>query len=441
MDDTTRFAVCGIDCMRCSIHLRTEEELKYWRARNVDLDRIACDGCRSDRNGCHWSGDCALLICCLYEKKLDFCGECPDFPCQKVSEWAEEWEHHSIAVESMKEMKAVGKENWIRQRLAEASRQVHRDIQDSAGDHAPGREDKMSPTALAYERLIERFVAWIHTQPGIYAAMVVGSRARADHPPDEWSDLDIVMGVADPEPYLTDADWLKNMGDARITFVEPTVDGGSERRALFSGGLDVDFAVIPYDKLKLMIEHGVPPAIAGMLRRGVRVLLDREGLATRLSWSDGSPTPPSSASQAEFIELISDFWYHAVLTAKKLRRGELWYAKACADGYMKRQLLKMIEWHARTIDREGRDTWHDGRFMEHWADLRVLEGLRPAFAHYGRDDIGRALLATMDLFRWVAKEVAERKAFAYPMAADEYATELVGTLLSPDNQICIGDGP
>lgn len=120
MDDRTRFGICGIDCMTCSIHLRTEEELDYWRSRNADLEKVTCDGCRSDRSACHWSGDCALLNCCLYEKKLDFCGECTDFPCHKILEWAGQWEQHRTAVEKMKEMRVLGKDNWIRQRLTEA---------------------------------------------------------------------------------------------------------------------------------------------------------------------------------------------------------------------------------------------------------------------------------------------------------------------------------
>jgi hypothetical protein len=122
MDDRTRFGICGLDCMNCSIHLRTQEELDYWKNRDVDLNRIACNGCRSDRNACHWSGDCILLNCCLYERKMDFCGECSDFPCNKVLDWAGEWEHHRIAVEKMKEMKVVGKDNWINQRLIETAR-------------------------------------------------------------------------------------------------------------------------------------------------------------------------------------------------------------------------------------------------------------------------------------------------------------------------------
>jgi len=298
----------------------------------------------------------------------------------------------------------------------------------------------MNQTALAYEQLIERFVAWARTHPDIHVAIVVGSRARAERPADEWSDLDIAMFVTDPEPYLTSADWLNNMGDFRITFVEPTMGGEMERRVLFNGGLDVDFSIIPYAKMKQMIQHGVPPEVAGIIHRGIRVLLDREGLAARLNLTDIEPASPGSPAQAEFLDAISDFWYHAVFTAKKLRRGELWYAKACTDGYMKRLLLRMIEWHSQTINGGHCDTWHDGRFMERWADPRVLEGLCDAFAHYDQDDIRRALLATMDLFRWLAKEIAERLAYRYPTLADEYATELVSASLRAEIQTDNSDG-
>jgi len=57
--------------------------------------------------------------------------------------------------------------------------------------------------------------------------------------------------------------------------------------------------------------------------------------------------PASPPAPAEFLNAVNDFWYHAVWTAKKLRRGELWIAMSCLDSYMKRRLLQMIEWHAR----------------------------------------------------------------------------------------------
>lgn len=289
----------------------------------------------------------------------------------------------------------------------------------------------MNPTTLAYEQLIERFVAWAQTRPDIRAAIVLGSRARVDRPADEWSDLDILILATDPKPYLRSDDWLKNIGDFWITFVEPTATGSEmERRVLFEGGLDVDFSIFPCAKVEQMIQHGFPPEVVEVFRRGSRVLLDRDGLAARSNPLSTKPAPSRLPTQSEFLEAINDFWYHVVWTAKKLRRGELWTARACCDGYMKRLLLRAMEWHAQARNGSDYDTWYGGRFLEQWADPRVLERLRGAFAHYDEDDVRRALLATMDLFRWLTKATAECLGYPYPTAPDERATELVNAVFS-----------
>ena len=295
--------------------------------------------------------------------------------------------------------------------------------------------------ALAYEKLIERFVAWAQDRPDIRLAIVLGSRARVEPPADEWSDLDLLLVVADPEPYLTNLDWLKNLGDVRIAFLEPTPMGdGMACRVLFHGGLDVDFAIVASAQTEQGIQHDSHSEIAQLLGRGMRVLLDRDYRAppvdTTSSVESGSSSLPT---QSEFTETANDFWYHAVWTAKKLRRGEMWTAMMCCDVYMKRLLLRAIECHARILNGRGFDTWYDGRFLENWADPRVVVGLRGAFARYARDDIRDALLATMDLFRWVEKEVAERLGYTYPTLADEYATGLVSELLPGKIQMDASD--
>jgi aminoglycoside 6-adenylyltransferase len=193
-------------------------------------------------------------------------------------------------------------------------------------------------------------------------------------PPDEWADLDIVVVTSDPETYLAQADWLDNIGTVWITFVEPTASGQAmERRALFAGGLDVDFAIVPEEMFQHLLQD---PKTMDVIGRGVRVVLDKDGLVaarTLCAIELSSPRPPT---RAEFDEIVSDFWYHAVWTAKKLRRGELWSAKQCSDGYMKRLLLRMIEWHARAMNGWHHDTWYGGRFIEDWADPRALKGLQ-----------------------------------------------------------------
>jgi aminoglycoside 6-adenylyltransferase len=289
----------------------------------------------------------------------------------------------------------------------------------------------MDEIAAAYEQLIDRFVQWAQTEDNIRAAIVIGSRARVDHPADEWSDLDMLIFADDPEPYWATTDWLHNVGNPWLTFVEPTPDGkGFERRVLFEGGLDVDFAPDPVAGLRHMLDHGFPPDVADMVHRGVRFLVDKEGFAERLQGIQIDPPAHCPPTESEFLNVVHDFWYHTVWTSKHLRRGELWWAKSCCDSYLKHLLRQMLEWHARASRGEGVDTWMRGRFLEEWADARAVASLPLVFAHYDAEDVWRALAATMELFRWLAVETADRLEYAYPQPGEARAVELVQGLFS-----------
>jgi len=302
---------------------------------------------------------------------------------------------------------------------------------------APAKELKISRTKASYEQLLERFVKWAEGCPDIRAAVIVGSRARVDQPADEWADLDIIVITTDPDRYLSRTDWLENIGNPVLTFVEPTATGDEmERRVLFEGMLDVDFSIIPKENADQLLQSGVTPQIAAEIvntfGRGMRVILDKDGMAAqfRAPISSIAAPPPRPPTQSEFRQVINDFLYHAVFAAKHLRRGELWWAKTCCDCYMHRLLLRVTEWHARATHGLNYDTWFRGRFLERWADPRVLKGLGGAFAHYSDRDVRRALLATMDLFRWLSTETAEKMGYQYPKEADERVTEWVRDCLS-----------
>ena len=293
-----------------------------------------------------------------------------------------------------------------------------------------------------YEQLVERFVRWAETLSDIRAAVIIGSRARVDHPADEWADLDIIVITTDPERYVSTSDWIENVGNPLITFVEPTSTGDDmERRVLLEGMLDVDFAIIPKRRAQQLLQDGVPAQIAvqisNVFGRGMRVILDKDGMAAQLrtivsSIESPIPRPPT---QHEFLEVVNDFLYHAVFTAKHLRRGELCWTVACLNCHMAVLLLRMTEWHARATHGWNYDTWFRGRFLEEWAHPQALKELRGAFSHYDEDDVKHALLATMNLFRWIAMETAEKLGYPYPTKTDEQVTKWIKTCLSQKRSV------
>jgi aminoglycoside 6-adenylyltransferase len=286
----------------------------------------------------------------------------------------------------------------------------------------------MSTITERYARLEERVTAWVEDDPTARAAVVIGSRARTDHPADEWADLDVVMITSDIGRFIHDRTWLERVGEPKIAFRGQTPGAdGPELRVLFDGGLDVDFAFMAPEHVEHLMEH--EPRVAAMaFGRGFRILVDKDGLARRmtdLARSTGEPAQPPEPDAGAFAELCSEFWYHTVWTAKHLRRGELWWAKSCCDGMLKEHLRQLLEWEAAAA---GRDPWFRGRFFEEWADPGVLAGLRKAFARYDEAEVWAALATTMDLFGEVGPPTAERLGFEYDSAAEAEARTLVAGL-------------
>ena len=266
--------------------------------------------------------------------------------------------------------------------------------------------------------LLERLLVWAQARPDIQALALVGSSARAGLPADAWSDIDLLLLTADPDFYLASPDWCAEIAEPWIATVERAPDGRVvERRVLFRGGVDVDFLILAADKLGALREEPLKSITA----RGMRVLFDRAGILPSLT--PDALLAPIAPEAAEFAELVADFWFHAVWTAKKLRRGELFTAKSCCDGYMKRHLLALIEWRAAT-------EWYGGRFIERWAGAEVVDRLSQVYAHYTEADIWRALAATMELFDDLARELAQARGFPYPAAQAQQITTWVNARLA-----------
>jgi aminoglycoside 6-adenylyltransferase len=246
---------------------------------------------------------------------------------------------------------------------------------------------------------------WARERDDVRAAVVVGSQARTETPADRFSDLDVILLVDDPEPYAEDAGWVAEFGTPVLTFLEPTAMGDQrERRVLYETGEDVDFPLIPVARVEFMEQSS---NATQLLARGYRVLYDEIGLAERLARAATLAPSPSTPTQSDFDQLAADFWYHALWTAKKLRRGEVFTALGCLDGYLKARLVTLLEWHARALD-PSVDTWHGGRFLERWADPGALAALETAFARYELRDVARALWATIDLWQGLEEETARR---------------------------------
>ncbi|MNP12372.1 Streptomycin adenylyltransferase [compost metagenome] len=90
---------------------------------------------------------------------------------------------------------------------------------------------------------------------------------------------------------------------------------------------------------------------------------------------------------------------------------------------MKKLLLKMIEYQSHALHGTDYDTWHNGKFIERWAEPWVVKEFQNIYARFSDKDIMKALLNTMNLFQKIAIEIMDKWDYEYPVISDKYATE------------------
>lgn len=263
-----------------------------------------------------------------------------------------------------------------------------------------------------YAQIKDRVVS-AAKENGAQLVAAIGSSARKAA--DEYSDLDLIVVANNTDSWLY-GEIPNSFGEMKVSFTEPTIANGTERRMLFDGYLDVDLIVLTPTQFDIALEDGV---LSWVMNRGFYVLYDSADYTARLECGIDSAIIAPQMTENEFGNTLNDFYFHCVWSMKKLLRGEIWSAKMCIDGYLKNIFLRIAALYISK--KKGIDTWHDGRFFDRWADEDMHRAISCCFAHYERADIYRALCETKALFTRVSKRAAQILGYEYPNEAEAYA--------------------
>ncbi|HEY31720.1 MAG TPA: DUF3795 domain-containing protein [Dehalococcoidia bacterium] len=115
--------ICGLYCGTCQNYLAYQENdveqlEKISQSTNIPMEEIRCDGCLSDK---------LFPLCvdcrhgfrrCAGDKKVTWCFQCPDFPCQRLEDFTgvhvvDGISHHANVIEDLRDMKERGIEQWV----------------------------------------------------------------------------------------------------------------------------------------------------------------------------------------------------------------------------------------------------------------------------------------------------------------------------------------
>ncbi len=108
-------AVCGLFCPACTIFIGTKEDPKRLGVLSERIQKpveeLQCSGCRTETR-CFYCRDICKMAKCASEKGVDFCGECPGYPCDDLKVFQAAMPHRIELWKSHERIRQVGYEKW-----------------------------------------------------------------------------------------------------------------------------------------------------------------------------------------------------------------------------------------------------------------------------------------------------------------------------------------
>ncbi|HMP43157.1 MAG TPA: aminoglycoside 6-adenylyltransferase, partial [Roseiflexaceae bacterium] len=261
-------------------------------------------------------------------------------------------------------------------------------------------------------------VAWGAAHPLVRAMLLTSTRAIDTAPRDLLSDYDVILVVAELDPFVQDRGWLNDFGEVLVVFwdaVLPDPDFGIDQCGnvtQYADGLKIDWTLWP----QVLFEQIVAlPDLPAELDAGYRVLLDKDGLTGALRPPTGRAYLPQLPSHEAYQIHINDFLTDAPYVAKCLWRGDLLPARWCLDCDMKHTYLRpMLDWRMAIETGWSVPVGYLGKGLQRYLPAELWAEVEHCFNEHNQADTWAALLATMELFRRVGREVGVALGYAYP---------------------------
>jgi aminoglycoside 6-adenylyltransferase len=252
----------------------------------------------------------------------------------------------------------------------------------------------------------------------IRAVIMNGSRANPNAPKDIFQDYDIVYVVKDVAPFKHDQKFLESFGKLMIlqrpNDMNETPHDDSDPYAFlmqFANGNRIDLTLWPVAKLSELSDDSQSI-----------LLLDKNNIIKIFppaSDKDYLPRPPTAK---QFTDCCNEFWWVITYAAKGLWREEITYAKEMQDNYVRAQLMKILEWYIGIRTGFTKSPGKSGKYFKRYLEPEIWNMLLATYSDADYQKTWDALEKMCDLFRLVAKKVAEHFKFAYVSSEDEKVT-------------------
>ena len=262
--------------------------------------------------------------------------------------------------------------------------------------------------------MLDLILAFAREHDEVRAVVMNGSRVNPNASKDPFQDYDIVYYVQSVDPFRRSRDVVRCFGEMMILqtpedMSDPPAEGDGHYTYLmqFMDGNRIDLSFYASNRLDVTLNDSLS-----------LVLLDKDDRLGELPPSSDAGYLPQKPNAKAFDDCCNEFWWLNPYVAKGLWRAELIYAKVMLDSHMREQLLKMLTWYFGVQTGFQKSPGKLGKYLKGQIDAELWALLERTYSDAQLDHIWEALFSMDDLFRQVAKVVANGFQFNYPEQDD-----------------------
>ena len=255
---------------------------------------------------------------------------------------------------------------------------------------------------------------------GIRAVILNGSRANPYAPKDIFQDFDIACLVKDINPYMRNANIPPYFGEILIlqepeNMGEPSPEDAGSYAYLMQlmDGNRIDLSFHAPEKWKSVT--GDSQSI---------VLLDKDKVVSELPPASDVDYWARKPTNKQFQDCCNEFWWMNPYVAKGLWRGELTYAKWMME-VVQEQLMDMLTWYFGVKTDFKRAPGKQGKYIRAYVEPDIWAELERTYSDANIENNWEALFTADNLFRRVAKVVAEQFGFPYLQQDDDNVSRFI----------------
>lgn len=274
--------------------------------------------------------------------------------------------------------------------------------------------------------VIKQILDFAEEENRVRAVMLNGSRLNPNAVKDIMQDYDIVFFIENIQDnsYKTNRDWIKRFGELVILQQNDFDDGSYIFLMQFKDGVRIDLSFRNIIKIKgISMEDSLS-----------KILLNKDGLAPKL-------TPPNDSSyfvkrpdQKEFDKLMNEVWWIQTYVAKAIWRDEMPLAKYMFDVILIDCIRKLLSYYIGLNYNWNINVGKCGKWFKRYLPEDIYNELIALYPAANYEEMWQSLFLCGEFIRNIGRYVSEKLGYNYPDKDDANVTDFIKRIkMMPEN--------